>query len=643
MAKRIDTDTIPLFTPDASWKPPTEFPDLSSVKEIGFDLETRDPKINDMGPGFIRGDAYVVGASVAVHDRRWYFPIAHQGGGNLDRDSVIRFLGDLLSRPDLRVCGANLQYELEGCDSLGIEIRGELVDVQLIEALLDEEAESYKLEALCQKYLGVSKDERLLREAVACYGGSADAPQALLWKLPSKYVGPYAEFDAASCLQIVPKQMARIKDEDLMGILSLESRLLPILWKMRKRGIPVDVDGAKRYAKELGDKEQRLRDSFKKEYGVVLDEWSGPQLASLCSLKGIHIVRTPAGNPSFTADILESSPHPMLQTVSEVRLLNRLRTTFIEDWILKYAINGYVHPQWKQVARDDGGTRSGRMAASNPNPQQVPARSDLAPKLRALFRREEGWAKLDYSQQEPRLMVDYATKCGLTGAHLVAAAYRMNPKLDYYDFLKESCGMARRDSKDATLGRMYMMGAEKFAMKNNIPLADAKQKLDDFDRNAPYVKELSDMCMNLAQQRGYIKTLLGRRRHFNLWEPIDAQSRKRKAKELIMMHQPVPPELMYTAMSYEKALEQYGHKIARAFTYKALNSLIQGSAADMTKAAIVRCYEEDGAYPFMAVHDEGDYPSDSEEESQHLKMKWETCVKTEVPARVDLTHGKHWK
>jgi len=269
------------------------------------------------------------------------------------------------------------------------------------------------------------------------------------------------------------------------------------------------------------------------------------------------------------------------------------------------------------------------MAASNPNPQQVPGRSDIAPKVRALFRNpNKQWAKLDYSQQEPRLLVHFASLCRCTGADLVKMAYCGNAKMDIYQFLADSCAMSRRDAKDATLGRMYGMGFKRFAAKQNITLEAAKSKLEEFDRSVPFVREISDMCASAAQTRGYIKTLLGRRRHFNLWEPS-------RYSENYEFARPLPRELA------EK--EWSGERLKRFGAHKALNSLIQGSAADMTKSAIVKIWDEYKRLPVMQVHDELDFEVDSEEEALNYKRACEECVSLEVPIVAELKLGEHWK
>lgn len=619
-----------LFEPESNWTAPTDFPDLSGEKIIAIDTETCDPYLLDRGPGFIRGDARVVGISIAIPGRSWYYPFGHLGGGNLDRDAVVAYVRDICSVQDRWVVGANLKYDLEGLDHLGIQIGGRCVDIQVAEALIDEERTSYSLDSISRTYLGVGKGEDLLKEAASCYGVD---PKSGLWKLPAKFVGPYAETDAQNTLQIFEKQTKILQEDGLMEIFELESKLIPVIYKMRKQGIRVDLEAAEKLSEDFKEQEDAARMEAFKMVGAPVDEWSAPQLAKHCDKLGIKYPRTDKGRPSFESDWLGGLSHPFLNTVLKIRTLNRLRSTFIDSWIFKNEIRGRIHPEWIQLQRGDGGTRTGRMAASNPNPQQIPARSDLAPLIRRLFIPDEGlqWAKMDYSQQEPRILVHYADRCGFTGASLVREAYRTNKDMDIYQFLAESCGMSRRDAKDATLGRCYGMGAAKFALNKGLTKEQAKQKLEEFDRAVPFVKELSDYCMFQAQQRGWIKTLCGRKRHFNFYEPRDAFQMREAGCDT----EPVRLNL---------AQEKWpGKVLQRAFTHKALNSLIQGSAADMTKSAMLQIYENTGKVPYMQVHDELNFGVTSQEEAQTLLSMAENCVEMTVPIKADLSYGKHWK
>jgi DNA polymerase I-like protein with 3'-5' exonuclease and polymerase domains len=330
-----------LFAPDSGWVPPPSFPDLSGERRIGIDIETRDPDLHTRGPGFIRGDASVVGISVAASDKSWYYPFGHLGGGNVEKEPVIRWVRDLVSSHDRYIVGANLQYELEGLSSLGIEVASKTLDIQVAEALINEEKDHYALEYLAREYLGSGKDETLLRDAASAYGVD---PKSGLWKLPSKYVGPYAEYDALAALRVFEKQFARLREDGLLGIFELESKLLPILWQMRKQGIPIDMDAAAVLSRELKKQEEDLRLALIKSIGYDIDVWSGDQISRYCDKVDIRYPRTPKGNPSFTGDWLDTYSDPGIQLIAKVREVNRMKSTFVDKWIFQEPSEGQDPP-----------------------------------------------------------------------------------------------------------------------------------------------------------------------------------------------------------------------------------------------------------------------------------------------------------
>jgi DNA polymerase I-like protein with 3'-5' exonuclease and polymerase domains len=620
---------LTLFEPKSDWSYPQRFPDLSGERILGFDCETRDPELDKRGPGFFRGSAEVVGVSLATTDRAWYFPMGHLGGGNMDRESVCRYLQDLFSRSDLTLVGANTRYDLEGCDHFGLRIACRLLDVQIAEALIDEELPTYALDAISRRYLGVGKDESLLNDAAAAFGTD---PKRELWKLPAKFVGPYAEADAHNTLRIFHKQLEILEDEELLPIFQLESELLPIIYKMRKLGILIDLDAARRESDALHSEERTIADELRSGFGLT-DPWSGKDIARICGIHGINHPKTDKGNPSFTAAFLTGSSIPLFKRLRELRELNRLRKVFIDDWIFGNHIDGIIHPEWHQMRRDEGGTRTGRMAASNPNPQQVPSRSRLANRIRRLFIPLPGkkWAKVDYSQQEPRILVHYASLLGFKSAENIRQAYTNDRETDIYQFLAESCGLSRRDAKDATLGRCYGMGVARFAERNKLDKDEAKHKLESFDKKVPFVRETANKVASLADKRGWIRTLCGRKRHFPLWEPVDCFEMKQEKQDVVPVRH---------ALAEEK---WPGRELRRAFVHKALNSLIQGSAADMTKAAMIAVHEKLGLIPHMQVHDELNYSVENEEQAREIQRVCETCVEMELPIKADLDLGEHWK
>jgi DNA polymerase I-like protein with 3'-5' exonuclease and polymerase domains len=623
-----------LFSPASDWTPPTSFPNLVGEKLLGLDIETKDPFLRERGPGFIRGDAKVVGFSLATSAQSWYFPFDHLGGGNLPREACLQYIKDVVSVPDRYVCGANLQYELEGLGMSGAPVRSRVIDVQIAEALIDEEADSYSLDSLCKKYLGRSKDEQLLNDAASAYGVD---PKSGLWKLHSKYVGPYAEFDATGPLQIFQKQLEILKSEGTESIFQLEMELLPLLWEMRKQGIPMDMEAADKLSVLLKEQEAALRLRLRHEYSTDCNEMSGPEIAAVCDRLKILFPRTALGAPSFTADYLDEADHPFLILINDLRECSGMRNKFVDGWIHKNQVKNRIHPQWRQCASDEGGTRTGRMAASNPNPQQVPAgkyrktgkENPIGRAIRACFISDTGlFGKLDYSQQEPKVLVHFANLCKYTGAQVAAMAYKNDKNLDFYTFMQEAAGIDRRPAKDMYLGRCYGMGADKMARKLNRTKEEAKQILAVFDERVPFVKEIADACTRAANERGYIKTLLGRRRHFNLWEP---------SKFGVMQFGVDRP------LREKEAQEKWGNQIKRSGTHKALNALIQGSSADMTKAALIKIWKEGKVVPYMQVHDEIDFAANDESHAKQCQLLAETCVEMTVPIRADLSLGKTWK
>lgn len=610
-----------MFVPKSDWVPPDEFPDLRDAKLIALDTETRDPNLKTKGPGGVRNDGEVVGISIATDTGfSGYYPIGHLSGGNLDRDIVFSWLNRSLANSNAIVVGANILYDLEWLSCSGVNIRNVCHDVQIIEGLLDEEGK-YSLDALSTKYLGVPKDETLLREAAASFGID---PKSELWKLHSKFVGPYGEGDAVNTLGVYKAQLPLIAEEGLEPIFKLEHEVLPIVLKMRLNGVRIDLEKAEKLNKELAVQYKELLHDINKEVGFDVNPWANDHLARICSKLSIPVDRTAAGNPSFTKEWLEIQVNPVFRKIVSARTLDRLRGTFIEEKIINVSHNGRIHAQFHQMRGDEDGTRTGRFSSSNPNLQQVPSRDKLAPLIRGLFipEAEQHWCKLDYSQQEPRIAVHYALACGLKGADAALQAYLRGE--DFYKFVTNAAGITRRQAKDLTLGRMYGMGIAKMASKLHCSDREAAPILEAFDSSAPFLKKLSDQASRNAKNKGFIKTVGGRHRHFNTYVPVgDRHS---------------------TALPKAEAEEKWGAvQLERFGCHKALNSLIQGSAADMTKQAMVNAYRETGFIPLMQVHDELNYSVDSKEQAAQLKGILENAIQLKVPVVCDLDFGKSWK
>lgn len=635
-----------LFQPKGDWRPPNQFPCLTAAKRIAFDFETRDPFLKDRGPGFIRGDASVAGVSLAVPEgQSWYFPFGHLGGGNLDKGMVVAFLKDAMALPCEKV-GANLSYDLEAAWSLGVQVKGRLLDVQIAEPLIEEEREEgYSLNSLCKIHLGMQKEETLLREAAEAYGLD---PKGSLWKLHSKYVGAYASWDAACCLQILEKQERELSRQSLDKVWDLETRLVPVLHAMRIRGIPICLERAGRLTERLAKEELAMQEEMEREFGHSPNVNSGMEIAKACDKMNLDYPRTKQGFPSFKADWLEAAAatNPFFEAVLDLRQLRKLRETFVNKWIFENHVNGRIHPTWRQMVSDEGGTRTGRMAAADPNPQQIPSSkrrsgkpNPVGAEIRGLFRPETGglWAKIDYAGQEPRILVHFAALCGYAGAEAAAFAFRANPDIDFYtSIMCPAVGRGkefRRPAKTIFLGICYGMGKDKLAASLNKSRSEAEHILAEIDSSLPFIRQISDKCTQLASDRGFVRTLLGRRRHFNYWEPANAwQLRKDN------------PQMKYPPLPREKAEQAYSkYKLARAQAHKGLNAVIQGSAADMMKAGLVDGFEREGRVPHITVHDEVGGTVRDEADAQAWLRTMENCVEMCVPIRGELEIGESWK
>jgi DNA polymerase I-like protein with 3'-5' exonuclease and polymerase domains len=608
----------PLFKPQTEWIPPESFPDFSKYDEIAIDLETKDPNLNTrMGSGSVVKNGDVVGISVAVKDGALYFPIAHEGGGNMDRKKVLKWFQSVLNTDSVKIFH-NAMYDVCWIRSLGLSINGKIVDTMIASALVDENQMRYDLNNCSKRYTGKGKDETALYEAAKSWGVD---PKAEMYKLPAIYVGAYAEKDAEITFELWQELKKEINHQDLEAIFKLETDLFPCLVDMRFLGVRVDTEFAQQLKKELVAEEKECLQSVKKETSVDVQIWAARSIAQVFEKLHLPFDRTEKTNsPSFTKNFLQNHPHPLVKRIARAREINKAHTTFI-DTILKYSHKGRIHAEINQLRGDNGGTVTGRFSYSNPNLQQIPARNkELGPRIRSLFIPEEGhtWGVFDYSQQEPRLVVHYATLQNLYGVDEVLETYQKGDA-DFHTIVADMAEIPRYQAKTINLGLFYGMGKNKLQAELGVSKEKAEELFRQYHNKVPFVKQLMDNVMQRAQDSGKIRTLLGRLCRFHLWEPNQFGIHK--------------------ALPHDAALMEHGPGIKRAYTYKALNRLIQGSAADMTKKAMIELYKEK-IIPHIQVHDELDISvSDN---ADKIKDIMENAVSLEVPNKVDYESGPNW-
>lgn len=628
---------LPAFVPHSDWRPPALgcLPSWRDAKRVAIDLETCDPALKKTGIGVRRG-SFIAGISFAIEDGpAFYLPLRHEGGGNVDGEKALAYVRDQALGYTGEIVGANLNYDLDFLLERGVRFYGVSFfrDIQVAEPLIDPLQDSFSLQAISERYGLEGKDESLLRLAADAYGID---PKADMWRLPARFVGAYAEQDVRLPLRLLRLQEARVRELDIQAVFDLESRLLPVLVKMRRRGVRVDLDKLDSVEQWSIREQQFSLDEIHNRTGIRLalgEMKKKSAILPVVKALGVTLPTTATGQDKLDESVLGSIDHPVVEALRRAKKLANLRTTFVES-VRRYLVNGRLHPTYNQLRtpKDDDagpgdgddenqGVKWGRISSVHPNIQQQPSRNPEYGKMwRSIYVPDEGlWAKCDFSSQEPRLTVHYAALCGLPRAQEAVDAYWANPDLDYHQKMADMAGLpgkeGRSQAKSIFLGLCYGMGGAKLCRQLKLPTEwttnregrsievagpEGKGLLDKFNGSVPFVKLLAKQCEQAASTRGFIRTLLGRRL-------------------------PFPPD----------------GKGGYDWAYKALNRLIQGSGADQCKAALVAA-DAAGIPIQLQVHDEIDLSISSHEEGFALADMMASVVPLKVPMLVELEAGPSW-
>tara|TARA_R110002124_G_scaffold80468_3_gene212966 strand:- start:76 stop:2010 length:1935 start_codon:yes stop_codon:yes gene_type:complete len=612
---------------ETDWNIPTEFPDLTGYKEVAVDLETKDPNLTTLGPGWATNNGHIIGIAVAAGEYKGYFPMRHENGHNMDPRITLKWIRKQLSVPEMDVIMHNATYDAGWLRAEGVEIKGRIIDTMVTGALVDENRWSFGLDAMARDYAGVRKNEQLLKAAAADFGVN---PKSEMYKLPPKFVGGYAEQDAVATLKLWTALKVHLDKEELWDVWNMETGLIRCILDMRTKGVRVDLDRADENKKALQKQSKLLRGMLEKEAGMEVDIWASASIQKMFDKLKLEYPRTEKGSPSFTKSFLNEHPEKVAQILVKLREFDKADSTFI-DSILRHEHNGRIHTELHSTRRDSGGTVTGRFSSSNPNLQQLPARDpDIKRYIRGIFIPEEGqkWGSFDYSSQEPRLLVHFASMIPSTIRHPIVdqIVEEFNTgDVDLHQMVADLANITRKQAKTVNLGIMYGMGVAKLADQLGISKEAAKDLIGRHHSKVPFVKGLADLATKQGDKNGQIRTVMGRRCRFHLWEPVTFGIGK-----------PLP---------YDEAMKEYGgpggRGIRRAFTYKALNKLIQGSAADQTKKAMLDCYNE-GLTPMLTVHDELCFSIESEEQASKIKEIMETGMPLAIPSKIDVDIKDHW-
>lgn len=659
--------------PETGWRPPA-FPNLDAACAISFDVETYDPGLTEAGPGWARGKGHIVGISIGAQSRCgsvWagYFPIRHtvEPEYNLPVQGTLKFVADTLARPCPKV-GANLLYDIGWLSEEGISVAGELSDVQFAEALLDEEAR-VALDALGLKYLREGKDTNILYDwIVRAYSPGKTEIRASIYRSPPCLVGPYATSDAALPLRVMQCQWQELQRQELTDLFRLECDLIPLLVRMRREGVTVDVNKAVRMKEELENETEQLYAQLSSTYGLSIESCSTANLERLFTHVGIDAPKTASGKGQFRKEWLRDLAHPIGAQINNIREHEKICGTFLQSYVIEKNVNGKLYPQFHPLKGDKNGTQVGRLSSSDPNLQNLPSRTKLGKKVRTIFTPDTShshWIKLDYSQVHYRELAHFAVDGAVDfnrvqafwrgeliqwggdgSSDALRARYCNDPDTDYHmdvfnnvapfmgwdvndpEIIKEK----RRPIKNVNFGLLYGQSEKSLAYKAGMTVQQAKEFFEFYHKGAPYVRSTMKAIGFEVQQFGYIRTLLGRRCRFNLWEPQGFGERGL----------PLP---------YDAAIRQYGPNIRRAYEYRGVNYKLQGSEPDIMKTGMRDCLRS-GVFdyvgvPRLTVHDELDFSvrdnsPQTQEAFEFVKHTMQNAIKLRVPVKVDVSTGPNW-
>lgn len=653
--KRGERDLGPLpEIPETGWRPPTEMPNIRHAKWLSIDCETYDPELTKNGPGWARGKGHICGISVAVDGGKWYFPMRHevQKELNLDAEMVLRWARWAFGGTGVKI-GANFLYDIGWLAHEGVTVEGQLYDCQYAEALLNETSK-LALDELGWKYLRERKETDILKPwAQGYYLTGEKTWRKDIYRCPVTMVGPYAEQDAVLPQRVLMEQWGQIQQRGLNDLFHMECDLINLLVAMRFQGVTVDVGYASQLYDELGEEQKRQSDIMKHIVGFEVNTNSASDLERAFQNLGLSYGRTepteanPEGNPSFTADFLKTVDHDFARAVLAEKSHAKIRGTFLKSYILDSHIPvagtnnlGKVYCSFNPVSGTEGGTRTGRFSSSNPNLQNIPTRTEIGARIREAFVMDYGHKHVrdyDYSQIEYRMLAHFATGAG---AAEVRAKYWSDPNLDYHDmigeliFLATGIKLKRGYVKNINFGLVYGLGKDALAEALGVAVKEANDITASFHKAVPFARSTMEALTEEVNRSGIVTTILGRQSHFDLWEPAGYGKKGNGF--------PLP---------YKAALDKWGTGIMRAYLYRALNYRLQGSAADLMKKAMVRCWKE-GVFavtgvPRLTVHDELFFSEPEgipDEGWAEMKNIMENCIPgINVPIRADFGVGCNWR
>ena len=559
-----------------------------------------------------------------------YIPLGHKGSDDsspeqLPLESVLTALAPWLASRDHPKTLQNAKYDRLILLRHGVALEGVAIDTLLADYLRDAPAK-HGLELMAEREFGFQPTS--FTELVGKKQTFADVPL----EPASLYCG--MDVHVTRRLAVLLRTQLKAMGPQLLPLLEqIEQPLEPVLAQMEATGIRIDVPYLQGLAEEMGSTLQRLELEAKEAAGVEFNLASPKQLGELLfDTLGLDRKKSRRTKTGFSTDatVLEKlgNDHPVVPLVLEHRVLSKLKSTYVDALPqLVEAETGRVHTDFNQAV-----TATGRLSSSNPNLQNIPVRTEYSRRIRKAFLPQDGWTLLsaDYSQIELRILTH------LSGEEVLQEAYRSGDDvhaltarllLDKDDVSPDE----RRMGKTINFGVIYGMGAQRFARETGVSQADAKEFLAKYKQRYPKVFAFLELQERLALSRGYVETILGRRRPFHF---------DRNGLGRLLGKDPLEIDLDVARRGGMEAQQ------LRA----AANAPIQGSSADIIKVAMVQlqsAIRSQGlaAQLLLQVHDELvlEVSPDALETTHNLVVQtMENAVKLTVPLVAETGVGTNW-
>lgn len=661
--RAVSFDQFLMFNPESTWKMPTELPDLSQETEVAIDTETFDKGLKDNeGPGYFKYDGnhnigFVCGISAAWRDQSVYIPLRHNRKSYFDHGLVQRWLKALRAQNHTRFIFHNFQYDWGWLQAtFDVSPPANIDDAMAMASMIDENLNSFSLDDLCRWQGLPGKDERLLKEIAAQRKIRESDIKQYMHEYDAEHVGPYAEQDAVSTLGLAQKLRPLLVEENLEKAYQVECNLMPLTLKMKQRGIRIDRMRAEQLAKEIEARcDQDLYNLSERlslrvtRREIRSSRWLKTQfeVLDLAYPRTMPTENYEEGQASFEKGFMANHQHWFPRTVHAIKHRTDFAEKFLKTFILGYQHKGRVHPTVNQFRSEFGGARSHRFSYADPPLQQMPSRDDeYAPLIRSCFIPEDGefWCSIDYRQQEYRLIVFVAELLRKRGAGKAADRYRNDPNTDFHDYVAKITKLERRRAKDVNFAKSYGAGRKKFALMTGMTEEEAEEVMQQYDDELPFVQEASYHYAKYAAANGYIKLIDGARNHFNLWEPTYrdfAREWEFKKKNSYINTLPCNSEESGRRKN-DPNHPWYGEQVKRAYTHKAFNRMIQGSAARQIKKAMVDIFKA-GFHPLIQLHDELGFSFANKEDAYKCsKLMQEALPAITIPMTTDIECGPSW-